>query len=96
MNSSASSPSRPPRAAGRCWARRWASCRRLCRITSFGLLHPFGDLDRFAANLIEVLDSPRYRENAERHRHEILESYDWRSISLQTEEIYHRAMTERR
>ena len=47
----------------------------------FGLLHPFGDLDRFAANLIEVLDSGRYRENAERHRREILLSYDWRSIS---------------
>ncbi len=61
----------------------------------FGLLHPFGDLDRFAANLIEVLDSPRYRENAARHRHEILERYDWRSISLQTEDIYRRAMTER-
>ena len=57
----------------------------------FGLLHPFGDLDRFAANLIEVLDSPRYRENAERHRREILLSYDWRSISMRTEEIYRRA-----
>ena len=38
----------------------------------FGLLHPFGDLDQFAANLIKVLDSGRYRENAERHRREIL------------------------
>ena len=30
----------------------------------FGLLHPFGDIDQFARNVIEVLDSPRYRENA--------------------------------
>ncbi len=57
----------------------------------FGLLHPFGDLDRFAKNLSEVLDSPRFRENAEKHRRAILSSYDWRSISMQTEAIYHRA-----
>ena len=57
----------------------------------FGLLHPFGDLDQFEANLIEVLDSRRYRENAERHRREILLSYDWHSISVRTEEIYRRA-----
>ena len=57
----------------------------------FGLLHPFGDLDQFSANLIKILDSPRYRENAERHRPEILRSYDWRSISMRTEEIYCRA-----
>lgn len=57
----------------------------------FGLLHRFGDLDQFSANLIEVLDSGRYRENAERHRQEILLSYDWRSVSMRTEEIYRRA-----
>ena len=48
----------------------------------FGLLHPFGDVDQFFANLIKVLDSGRYRENAERHRQEILLTYDWRSISM--------------
>ena len=57
----------------------------------FGLLHPFGDVDQFSANLIKILDSGRYRENAERHRREILLSYDWRSISMRTEEIYCRA-----
>ncbi len=56
-----------------------------------GLLHPFGDLDQFAANLIKILDSGRYRENAERHRREILLTYDWRNISLRTEELYRRA-----
>jgi D-inositol-3-phosphate glycosyltransferase len=62
----------------------------------FGMLHPFGDLDRFAQNLSAVLDSPRYRENAARCRREILLRYDWRSISAQTEEIYNRAIRERR
>ena len=38
----------------------------------FGLLHRFGDIDRFAMNLGDVLDSPRYRENAAKHRREIL------------------------
>ena len=57
----------------------------------FGLLHSFGDVDQFSANVIKVLDSRRYRENAERHRREILSSYDWRSISMRTEEIYRRA-----
>jgi glycosyltransferase involved in cell wall biosynthesis len=61
-----------------------------------GLLHRFGDLDQFEANLIEVLDAPRFRDSAGRHRQEILLSYDWRSISQQTDEIYHRATTERR
>jgi 1,4-alpha-glucan branching enzyme len=54
----------------------------------FGLLHRFGDLDTFARNLAEVLDSPRYRENAQKHRREILASHDWRRIAMQTERIY--------
>ena len=58
----------------------------------FGLLHPFGDIDRFATNLVHVLDSPRYRENALRHRREILSSYDWRSISAHTEQTYARVV----
>jgi glycosyltransferase involved in cell wall biosynthesis len=58
----------------------------------FGLLHPFGDVDRFARNLAEVLDSPRYRENAASHRREILTLYDWRTIAARTEEIYGRVV----
>jgi D-inositol-3-phosphate glycosyltransferase len=54
----------------------------------YGLLHRFGDLDQFARNVVEVLDSPRYREHARQHRREILSSHDWRRISLQTENIY--------
>ncbi len=54
----------------------------------FGLLHRFGDIDQFARNVVEVLDSPRYRENARQHRREILSSHDWRRISMQTEQIY--------
>jgi glycosyltransferase involved in cell wall biosynthesis len=54
----------------------------------YGLLHRFGDLDQFAKNVVEVLDSPRYRENAKRHRREILSSHDWRRISADTESIY--------
>ena len=54
----------------------------------FGLLHQFGDIDRFARNVIEVLDTPRFRENAKKHRREILSSHDWRHISMQTEKIY--------
>jgi D-inositol-3-phosphate glycosyltransferase len=61
-----------------------------------GLLHRFGDLDQFERNLVEVLDSPRYHENARRHRREILTAYDWRSVSMRTEEIYGRALKERR
>ena len=57
----------------------------------FGLLHRFGDIDQFARNVVEVLDSPRYRENAKRHRREILSSHDWRRISMQTENIYREA-----
>jgi glycosyltransferase involved in cell wall biosynthesis len=57
----------------------------------YGLLHRFGDIDQFARNVIEVLDSPRYRENAKRHRREILASHDWRRISVQTERIYRQA-----
>jgi glycosyltransferase involved in cell wall biosynthesis len=60
----------------------------------FGLLHAPGDVERFTDNLQEVLDSPRYRENAVRHRREVLEQYDWRRISIQTEEIYARAVEE--
>jgi glycosyltransferase involved in cell wall biosynthesis len=62
----------------------------------FGLLHPFGDISRFAQNLAAVLDSPRYRENAARHRREILSTYDWRRISAGTEEVYGRVVRERR
>ena len=54
----------------------------------YGLLHRFGDLDQFARNVVEVLDSPRYREHARQHRREILSSHDWRRISMQTEHIY--------
>jgi D-inositol-3-phosphate glycosyltransferase len=58
---------------------------------AFGLLHPVGDIDRFAQNAIELLEVPRYRENADRHRQEILEHYDWRGIAAETEAIYHQA-----
>ncbi len=58
----------------------------------FGLLHPFGDLDRFERNLAEVLDNTRYRDNALRHRHAIAAQYDWTSISAQTEDIYRQAV----
>lgn len=54
----------------------------------FGLLHPFGDLDRFATNLTEVLDNPRYRDGALRHRLAVAAQYDWTSISARTERIY--------
>lgn len=57
----------------------------------FGLLHPFGDVAQFASNLTEILDSPRFRTNAARHRREILERYDWSSIASQTETIYEKA-----
>ena len=57
----------------------------------FGLLHPFGDIDRFTRNANELLDVPRFRENAARHRREILSRYDWRSISADTERIYEQA-----
>jgi glycosyltransferase involved in cell wall biosynthesis len=60
--------------------------------TGAGLLHPFGDLDRFAAHLVEVLGSPRYRENAAQHRQEFLQRYDWRRIASDTERIYERAI----
>ena len=50
----------------------------------FGLLHPFGDIDRFTHNANELLDVPRFRENAARHRSEILSRYDWRAISADT------------
>jgi len=62
----------------------------------FGLLHPFGDIERFARNANEVLDVPRYRENAIRHRADILSQYDWRTISAATERIYQQAVGEAR
>jgi glycosyltransferase involved in cell wall biosynthesis len=55
----------------------------------FGLLHPFGDLNRFASNLAEVLDDPRYRDNALRHRLAVAAEYDWARIAARTEDIYH-------
>ena len=57
----------------------------------FGLLHPFGDVAQFARNLSDILDSPRFRANAARHRHDILDRYDWSSIAAQTEAIYQQA-----
>jgi D-inositol-3-phosphate glycosyltransferase len=54
----------------------------------YGLLHPFGDLDRFASDLVEVLDHPRYRDHALRLRREVAAHYDWTSISARTERIY--------
>jgi D-inositol-3-phosphate glycosyltransferase len=62
----------------------------------FGLLHPFGDIDRFARNVDGVLDAPHYRDNAVRHRREILAKYDWRTISARTEQIYEQAVRMRR
>ena len=56
-----------------------------------GLLHSFGDIAQFARNLTDILDSPQFRANAARHRQEILDRYDWRSIAAQTETIYHQA-----
>ena len=90
-NSSASLRSRPLRAGGRCWAHPSASCRPSCHITTLGSCIRLATSINFPTNLIKVLDSGRYRENAERHRREILLSYDWRSISMRTEEIYRRA-----
>jgi glycosyltransferase involved in cell wall biosynthesis len=58
----------------------------------FGLLHPFGDIDRFTDNANELLDVPRYRENAALHRRDILSRYDWRTISADTERIYEQAL----
>jgi glycosyltransferase involved in cell wall biosynthesis len=58
----------------------------------FGLLHPFGDIDAFARNATEVLDLPRYRTNAVRHRRDVLLHYDWSAISARTEQIYGQAM----
>ena len=58
----------------------------------FGLLHPFGDIERFTRNANEVLDAPACRDNAMRHRREILERYDWRTIAADTERIYERAV----
>jgi D-inositol-3-phosphate glycosyltransferase len=60
-----------------------------------GLLHNFGDIDQFVRNIVEVLDTPRYKENAESHRHAILNGYDWRSISAATEQVYQRVLEER-
>lgn len=57
-----------------------------------GLLHPFGDIDTFTRNANEVLDSPRYRDNAARHRREILSLYDWRTIAADTERVYDEAL----
>ena len=62
----------------------------------YGLLHPFGDIERFATNLAELLDNTRYRQNAARHRSEVLTLYDWRAIAARTEEIYERAVRELR
>ena len=62
----------------------------------FGLLHPFGDIDRFTQNAHEVLGTSRYRENAARHRREILSRYDWRTIAADTERIYDHAVRARR
>lgn len=62
----------------------------------YGLLHPFGDIDRFTRNTNEVLDLPRYRENAARHRQEILSKYDWASIAADTERIYEQTLRMRR
>jgi D-inositol-3-phosphate glycosyltransferase len=58
----------------------------------FGLLHPFGDIDSFERNANEVLDVPRCRTNAARHRRDILVHYDWRAISARTEQIYGQAI----
>lgn len=62
----------------------------------YGLLHPFGDIARFASNVATVLDTPRFRENAATSRQEILTRYDWRSISSQTEDVYRAAVESRR
>lgn len=60
-----------------------------------GLLHSFGDIDQFVRNIVEVLDSPRYRENAESHRNAILNGYDWRSVSATTEQVYQNVVKDR-
>ncbi len=57
----------------------------------FGLLHPFGDIDRFTHNANELLDVPRFRENAAGEG-TILSRYDWRAISADTEWIYRQAL----
>ena len=61
----------------------------------FGLLHRFGDIDTFGRNVGDVLDSPRYRENALKYRQDVLTHYDWRSISAQTENIYEQVRAHR-
>lgn len=58
----------------------------------FGLLHAFGDIDAFTRNAGEVLDTAFYRENAVRHRSEVLSRYDWRTIAADTERIYEQAL----
>ena len=58
----------------------------------YGLLHPFGDLDRFERNLREVLANSLYRTNAERHRAGFHAEYSWRTIAERTEAVYDRLM----
>ena len=62
----------------------------------FGLLHPFGDIERFTRNANDVLDVPLYRDNAARHRAEVLARYDWRTIASDTERIYEQAVRKER
>ena len=53
-----------------------------------GLLHRFGDIDRFTADVEEILDNPSYRDQARANRRTILDTYDWRRIAAQTERVY--------
>lgn len=53
-----------------------------------GLLHPFDDVARFAANIREVLSNPRYSANARTCQTQVMEEFDWRRIAERTEGVY--------
>ena len=53
-----------------------------------GLLHPFDDVARFATNIREVLNNPRYSANARTCQRQVMEEFDWRRIAERTEGVY--------
>ena len=58
----------------------------------FGLLHPFGDIDRFTRNANELLDVPRLPRKRRRHRREILSRTTGARSPPDTERIYEQAV----
>ena len=60
-----------------------------------GLLSPYGDVDKFARNLLRLLEDIDLRNKMAQSAHNIAQSYSWTNIAQAIETVYNRVISEK-